>query len=196
MPRGSRLIVDGGYYHIITRGIDRRQLFRYRQDYETFLKLIREYKDKHKVYIFNYCLMPNHIHLLLKPEKAPGLPKFMQLVLQVYASQFRRKYKSTGFVFQNRYKSRLIDNDAYLLECARYIERNPLRARIVSELSQYRWSSFSYYAYGRQNDIITLPNPLFLELARENQARQEAYISYVLQERPYDLIVDKAFRIR
>jgi len=71
--------------------------------------------------------MPNHIHLLVQAQKAKDLPKFMQGILQVYAHYYRKKYCSAGFVFQNRYKSSFIDKDSYLLECARYIERNPLK---------------------------------------------------------------------
>lgn len=120
----------------------------------------------------------------------------MQSLLQKYASKFRKKYKSVGFVFQNRYKSKLIDNDAYLLECARYIERNPLRANIVKELSEYLWSSYSYYSKGKIDDIITLDNPLYNALAQTAQGRQEAYVKYISEERPYDRIVDKSFRIQ
>ncbi|MFH1440526.1 MAG: transposase [Candidatus Omnitrophota bacterium] len=196
MPRIARCLVDGGYYHIVTRGIDRRKLFRCKQDFESFYKIIQEYLKKYKIYLLHYCLMSNHIHLLVKAEKGNDLPKFMQSLLQKYASKFRKKYKSVGFVFQNRYKSKLIDNDAYLLECARYIERNPLRAKIVTELSGYVWSSYSYYGKGKTDDIITLDNSLYSSLAQTAQGRQEAYVKYIFEERPYDYIVDKTFRIK
>ncbi len=196
MPRIARCLIDEGCYHIVTRGIDRRRLFRYKQDFESFYRIIQEYLKKYKIYLLHYCLMPNHIHLLVKAEKSHDLPKFMQSLLQKYASKFRKKYKSVGFVFQNRYKSKLIDNDAYLLECARYIERNPLRANIVKELSEYLWSSYSYYSKGKIDDIITLDNPLYISLAQTAQGRQEAYVKYISEERPYDYIVDKSFRIK
>lgn len=196
MPRIARCLINGGYYHIVTRGIDRRRLFRYKQDFECFSMIIQEYLRSYKIHILHYCLMPNHIHLLVKAEKGNDLPKFMQLLLQVYASKFRKKYKSVGFVFQNRYKSKLIDNDAYLLECARYIERNPLRADIVSELSEYPWSSYSYYSKGKTDDIINLDNSLYSSLAETVEDRQKAYVKYISEERPYDHIIDKAFRIK
>ena len=115
MPRAPRCLVDGGYYHVVTRGIDRRKLFRYPQDYKLFLEIIEKYLCKFQVNIIHYCLMSNHIHLLIQAVKSEDLPKFMQVVLQVYASYFRKKYKSVGFVFQNRYKSFFIDNESYLL---------------------------------------------------------------------------------
>jgi len=195
MPRKPRVISDGGYYHIVTRGIDRRKLFRYRQDYQYFLKIIKRYLQKFQVNIIHYCLMSNHIHLLIQAQKAEDLPKFMQAILQVYASYFRKKYSSVGFVFQNRYKSSFIDKDTYLLECSRYIERNPLRAKITNELLSYPWSSFSFYAEGREDDIIKALNPLYLELANTEQERMQRYKCYILEERPYEHIVDKAFRI-
>src|SRR3989338_1906668 len=195
MPRQARQLVDGGYYHIITRGIDRRRLFRYFKDYQFFLEVITKYLSKFKVAILHYCLMSNHVHLLVKVERKDDLPKFMQGILQVYASYFRKKYKSVGFVFQNRYKSRLIDNDNYLIECGRYIERNPLRENIITDLSTYRWSSFLFYAESNKDGIIKNANPLYLELAQTEKQRQEHYRDYVCISRPYEDIIDKALRI-
>jgi putative transposase len=139
--------------------------------------------------------MPNHLHILIKAEVASDLPKFMQVILQVYAAGFRKKYKSTGFVFQNRYKSRLISNDSYLLECARYIEYNPVRAKIVADASEYPWSSFSYYAKGAKDKIITLTNPLYLDMAANAVERKTAYIKFISEARLYDSIIDKEFKI-
>jgi putative transposase len=195
MPRTARVLVDQGYYHIFTRGIDRRRLFRYRQDYELFLEIVAAYLKQFKVHVMNYCLMPNHLHLLVKVELASDLPVFMKAILQAYAAKFRSKYKSVGFVFQNRYKSRLIDNDAYLLECARYIERNPVRAKMVEDVAEYPWSSCHYYAKGAADKIITLSNPLYLDMADTDIKRREAYVSFIRLQRAFDLIVDKAFRI-
>ena len=195
MPRLARNLVDNGYYHIVTRGLDRRRLFRYKQDYELFLNTTAKYLKQYKVYILHYCLMPNHLHFLMKAGVASDLPKLMQVILQVYAAGFRKKYKSTGFVFQNRYKSRLINDDDYLLECARYIERNPVRAKIVGDTSEYPWSSFSYYAKGAKDKIITLTNPLYLDMASNDTERKIAYIRFISETRPYDSIVDKEFKI-
>ncbi|MDD5771492.1 MAG: hypothetical protein PHO81_04570, partial [Candidatus Omnitrophica bacterium] len=134
-------------------------------------------------------------HFLMKAEIASDLPKLMQVILQVYAAGFRKKYKSSGFIFQNRYKSRLISNDVYLLECARYIENNPVRAKIVEDVSEYPWSSFSYYAKGTKDNIITLQNPLYLDMAANEVRRKTAYIRFISEIRPYDSIIDKEFKI-
>ncbi|MFH1281301.1 MAG: transposase [Candidatus Omnitrophota bacterium] len=196
MPREARRLIDGKHYHIVTRGIDCRRLFGDEADNQYFYNIICAYLPKFRISIFHYCFMINHIHLLIKAIRAADLPKFMQLVLQGYAYYFRKKYLSVGFIFQNRYKSRLIDNDAYLLECGRYIERNPLRAKIVSELSRYRWSSYLLYAKGEENDIVKSLNPLYLDLANTAKQRREAYANYVLQGRPYEDILDKEFHIK
>jgi putative transposase len=139
--------------------------------------------------------MPNHIHFLIQAREAAALPKFMQVALQVYANFFKKKYDSVGFLFQNRYKSEFIGDDAYLLECARYIERNPVRAGLVEDASRYAWSSFNRYAKGIEDDIITKLNPLFLGLAENQEARCKLYIDHVCKERLYERIVDKALKI-
>ena len=196
MPRGPRLLEDGSYYHILTRGNDRKRIFRYAGDYSRFLVLARECALKYPVFIFHYCLMGNHIHFLIKTTEARHTPKFFQALFQSYAAYFRKRYRHTGYLFQNRYKSYYIDKETYLLECARYIERNPVRAGIVESISDYRWSSYLYYAEGNGDDIITLPDPLYLEMAKTDADRRRLYKDYILQERPYELLVDKGLRIR
>jgi putative transposase len=138
--------------------------------------------------------MPNHVHLIIQAQRAKDLPKFMQAVLQVYASYFRKKYNSVGFTFQNRYKSYFIEKENYLLECARYIEKNPIRANIIDNLLDYSWSSFSFYVRGIDNGIIKTANPLYLGLAKTELERQHRYYDYVLEERPYEDIIDKALK--
>ncbi len=194
MPRKPRILLDGGYYHVLTRGNDRKKIFRYKQDYNHFLKIIKKYLAKFQVNILHYCFMPNHIHLLIQTQKAKDLPKFMQAILQVYASYFRKKYNSSGFVFQNRYKSYFIEKESYLLECARYIERNPIRANMVGNLLDYPWSSFSFYARGTDNDIIKTENPLYLEFVKTELDSKQRYRDYVSEERPYEHIVDEVFK--
>ena len=183
--------MDLGYYHIITRGNDRRSLFRCESDYVLFLRIVSRYLEKYSIRIFHYCLMPNHIHFLLQSIKARDLPKFMQGILQVYAFHFRENYGSAGFLFQNRYKSLSIEKESYLLECARYIERNPLRAKLCDDLSRYPWNSFLFYAEGKKNKIIKTPNPSYLQLSLLPKRRQLQFQNYILEERPYDEIVHK-----
>ena len=196
VPRKARHLIDNGYYHILTRGNDRRKVFQCQDDYVRILDIIRLYIEKYQVRIFHYCLMPNHVHFLVQAIKSVDLPKFMQGVLQVYANYFRNKYDSIGFLFQNRYKSIHIEKESYLLECARYIERNPLRAKICHDLKDYSWSSYLFYAEGKENRIIKKSNPCFFDLSCRASDRQRMFREFVIQERPYDHVVDRAFRIK
>ncbi len=195
MPRRSRKLTDNGYYHILSRGNDRKNIFRYEEDYLKFLVITIKYLAKYDVCVFHYCLMPNHLHFLVQVSTALHLPKFMQGILQSYAWYFRKKYDAVGFVFQNRYKSLFIERESYLMECGRYIERNPLRAKIIDDLHRYPWSSFSFYADGLHDVIIKYPNPGFLGLAGSQEGRQRRFRDYVLQSRPYEQLVDDTFRL-
>lgn len=195
MPRGARLLENDCYYHILTRGNDRKRLFRYKQDYTYFVNLAQYYLLKYPVSIYHYCLMDNHVHFLIRAIRAEHIPKFFQVILQSYVAYFRKKYDHTGYLFQNRYKSYFIDKETYLLECARYIERNPIRAKLTDAPSGYKWSSYLYYAEGLKDDIIKTPNPMYMQLAETDAERRRVYKDYILQERPYDSIVDKELKI-
>jgi putative transposase len=195
MPRQARLLIEGGYYHILTRGNNKVSIFRSQQDFTFFLNLVKQVIKKHPITIFHYCLMSNHVHFIIKAINTKDVSKFYQILLQRYAIYFRKKYQHIGFVFQNRYKSYAIEKEEYLLECARYIERNPLRSNIVAHPKDYKWSSFLCYAQGRNNDIITQLNPLYIELAREQKERWRLYSEYILQVRAYEKIIDKAFKV-
>jgi len=195
MPTAGRLIYDGAVCHIIQRGNNRQKIFRDDGDCEKFLSLIKEYKARYGFDVYNYCLMSNHIHFLLKISQGRELSKLMQGTFQSFRFYYRRKYKYTGYLFQGRYKSKIIEKDTYLLECARYIERNPLRAGIIKDLSQYKWTSYDFYAAGRKNGIIT-ENPMYITLGSELNERQYAYRQYLLTDRFYEYIIDDSFKIK
>lgn len=195
MPRRPRSLVDLGFYHVLTRGNDRKKIFKSPEDYCQFLRILKRYLKKYKIRIMHYCLMPNHIHLPIQTIKGADLPKFMQEVLQVYAHHYRKEYGSVGFVFQNRYKSFHIDKESYLLECARYIERNPVRAKLVSKILEYPWSSLNYYVKGNNDGIIIKENPFYVSMASNDSERRQRFYELVLEDRPYDQVVDDYFRI-
>ena len=194
MSRQARLLKDGGYYHITTRGNDRTRIFRSDSDFIYFIKLIKEALEKNSIHIHHYCLMNNHLHFLISVIDSSRAPKFFQNIFQRYACYFRKRYRHVGYLFQNRYKSNPIEKESYSLECSRYIERNPVRAGIVKDPADYRWSSYSYYAFGEKDDIVT-PNPAYIELSKDDEDRKRLYREYVLQERLYEHIVDKGLGI-
>lgn len=190
MPRSGRLLLDGAIYHIIQRGHNKTVLFKEQSDLERFKTTIRTYKGKFLFELYHYCLMANHIHLILKIIKKDDLPQLMKGILQTYSFHFRRKYSYSGYLYEGRYKSIHIDRDDYLLECGRYIERNPVRANIVAEPSKYPWSSYNYYANGKIDDIITA-DPLYETLANTRTERKNIYINYVSEIRPYEKLLDE-----
>jgi putative transposase len=194
MARQSRVLLDGGVYHITNRGHNRYRLFHSLDDYRGYKKEIRDYKKRFKFDIYHYCLMPNHTHILMKVAIGNDLPHIMQGINQSYARHYKRIYKLIGNLFQGRYKSVFIDDDGYLMECGRYIERNPLRANLVTDLSEYYFSSYNYYARGRKDDIIT-PDPCYLALSDDPKGRMRLYNEYIMQKRPYEVLLDKELKI-
>ena len=194
MARQGRVLVDNGVYHIISRGHNRHKLFHFLDDYNIYKKIIIEYKTLFEFNIFHYCFMPNHIHLLLRVKNGFELPKIMQEINQSYSRHYKRAYLLVGNVFQGRYKGLFIDKDGYLLECGRYIERNPLRVRMTEDPSEYHFSSYNFYAKGRKDDIITT-NPLYIELSQDPVERMKLYREYLLKERPYEQILDYRLKI-
>ena len=130
--------------------------------------------------------------LLIQVRKFDNLWKVMRRLNTSYAKWFQKKNGYIRQVFQGRFHSSEIENESYLLECGRYIERNPVRARIVQMAAGYRWSSVSFYLNGRTNKLITA-NPLYESLGKTDSARQKAYREYLETERIYESIIDKHF---
>ena len=142
MPRGPRLDVEGALQHVMARGIERRELFRSDRDREDFLSRVAVLVPDTGAAIYAWSLMPNHFHLLVRSGPA-GLSTFMRRLQTGYASAFNRRHRRSGHLFQNRFKSILVEDGPYLLELVRYIHLNPMRAGLVRnlrELDGYRWS--------------------------------------------------------
>lgn len=142
MPRHKRIEIEGGIYHVIQRGLERREIFRDDSDRQEFINRLSLGLKQigHKCY--GWVLMPNHFHLLIRTGER-SLSDLMRKLLTGYAIYFNRKYERNGYLYQNRYKSILCQQDNYLLELVRYIHLNPLRAKIVEDingLNKYKWS--------------------------------------------------------
>ena len=188
MPRGPRNLYEGAICHVVQRGNNRCILFRDDEDYLKFLSIVKRYKEKYPFEVFNYCLMPNHIHVLIRILTSQ-ISRAFQGIFQVYQSYYRKKYDYVGALYQNRFKSILVEDDSYLLDCARYIERNPLRAELVTDLDKYPWSSYHYYVKGKKDPLIT-PNPMYLEMGKTSVRRRKIYKEYLLKSRPYEALLD------
>jgi len=191
MPRKPRQLVDFGYYHLIARGNNRLFIFHEAGCFESFKSLLYQSKRKFAWKLHHYCLMANHIHLLGQMEEGVGLPKLMQYLLFEYSRWYRKQTSYTGHLWQGRYKSPLIETESYLLECGRYIERNPVRAKLVSEAGEYPHSSYRYYAFGETDPLID-EDPYYLDIGADLESRQRNYREFVKLDGPYDKVIDQS----
>ncbi len=147
MPRQAREKSQSGIYHIMLRGINQQQIFEDEEDNLKFLKILADYKAVCGYQLYAYCLMGNHVHFLLR-EGEESLEQIMKRIGSKYVYWYNGKYRRIGHLFQDRFKSEAIDNDQYFLTVLRYIHQNPLKAKIVSKISEYRYSSYNEYING------------------------------------------------
>ena len=142
MPRSKRAAVGGMVYHVLNRGNGRMKIFRNVGDYRAFVELMILAKTKADVEIFGFCLMPNHWHLVLRPRAAKDLAGYLSWLTNTHVKRYRSHYKSTsGHLYQGRFKSFAVQEDAYFLTLLRYVEANPLRAKLVERAERWAWSS-------------------------------------------------------
>ncbi len=153
MARRPRLFAPGLLYHVIVRGNQRRKTFLNDGDYQAYLTRLGHYRRRYDYTIHAYCLMPNHVHLLVESSRAP-LGKFMQGLQQSYSQYFNLRHRKSGHVFQGRYKAIVCDKDEYLLQLIRYIHLNPVRAGMVKEPEKYSYSGHRAYLDGKASEAI------------------------------------------
>jgi putative transposase len=142
MARPLRIEFAGAIQHVISRGNGGEQIFSDKKDYTTFLAVLGAVVDKYRWVIYAYCLMPNHYHLVLEIPDA-NLSSGMKYLNGVYTQRFNRRHDRTGHVLQGRFRSILVDREAYLHELCRYVVLNPVRAGLAPAPEQWRWSSFA-----------------------------------------------------
>jgi len=174
MARLPRYVIPGQPQHVIVRGNNRTDIFCADADYQFYLEKLQLACNKHDCKIHAYVLMTNHVHLLITPQEEDGISKVLQMLGRYYVQYYNYTYKRTGTLWEGRYKATLIDSEAYLLTCMRYIELNPVRADMVSHPSEYPWSSYRYNALGQPNELVT-PHIEYLHLDKTEQTRQAAY---------------------
>ena len=148
MGRAWRIEFEGAYYHLMSRGNDGQHIYLNAGDRRLFLETISDMSDRFEIDVFAYVLMHNHYHLLIRTNRA-NLTKAMHWLGTTYTRRFNNRNQKRGHLFQGRYKSILIQNDAYVMKLSCYIHRNPLKAGIVDRLVEYKWSSYRAYAYGK-----------------------------------------------
>ncbi len=178
MARQWRIEYPGALYHVLSRGNGRQDIFLSDQDRNAFLDLLEAVSERYGIDIYAYVLMDNHYHLLLKTQGA-NLSRAMQWFGTAYTRRFHGRNRTSGHLFQGRFKSILVENDAYLLRLSCYIHRNPLRAGTVTRLADYPWSSYRYYAYRKSPPAWLKTGMILDQLAAANP--QAAYRRKVRQ---------------
>lgn len=186
MPRRPRFIVAGQPHHVVQRGHNRAPVFFCEEDRLFYKECLLAAAKKYGCTIHAYCLMTNHIHLLVTPPAAGALSAMMQLVGRLYVRHVNQAQMRSGTLWEDRFKVSAVDADDYLVACMRYIEMNPVRARLVRTAGRYPWSSHAANAQGGADALVT-PHPLYKTLAATPAGRAAAYRRLFEKERPGDL---------
>lgn len=174
MARKPRFTLPGIPQHIVQRGNNREPCFFTEDDYLRYLEVLGESAAKNGVALHAYVLMTNHVHLLVTPGHEHGISHMMQDLGRKYVRYINMSYQRSGTLWEGRFKASLVDSQAYLLTCMRYIELNPVRASMVSHPGEYRWSSYAYNATDAIDELIT-PHPLYESLADDVETRRYRY---------------------
>ena len=175
MARQPRFTLPGVPQHIIQRGNNREPCFYAPDDYCRYRDDLVLAANKNQAHIHAYVFMTNHVHLLVTPQHEHSITHMMQDLGRKYVRYINHTYKRTGTLWEGRFKASLVDSDAYLLTCMRYIELNPVRANMVTHPGEYRWSSYACNANGKIDTLLT-PHPLYTALDKQHsEQRQFAY---------------------
>lgn len=198
IARKLREWYPGAIYHLMHRGVRRTEIFSDETDYQVFLEILKVSLDKYQCKIHAYCMMTNHIHLLLETSE-DEIGRFMKCLSERYAMYFNHKYQYRGHLFESRYKSCLVKEDSYFLQTSRYIHLSPVKARIVVKPEDYRWSSYQTMialkddriternrtlAYFKDNSILRYRD--FVEDIGHKYVVQEHEIKKSMEELPFD----------
>ncbi len=181
MSRPLRIKYKDAWYHVMNRGRRGERIFINEKDYVSFIELLQEAAELWDVRISAYCLMPNHYHMLVQTPQG-NISRCMRHINGIYTQRYNRSHKSDGQLFRGRYKSILVEQDNYLLELVRYIHRNPLRAGMVDNLSEYAWSSHpGYLSHAKKWDW--LHKDFILSMLSSNKRKsKQAYLSFMAKD--------------
>jgi REP element-mobilizing transposase RayT len=145
MASVKRLYYQNAVYHVCIRGNNRQYILQEESDKITFLRSLEKFRARFGFKIYGFILMDNHAHLVIKTTSLITISKIMHALTLSYSVKFRKKYGYTGYVWQGRFKSNVIEGEHYILECIEYIHNNPVRAKIVEKITDYLWSSYHFY---------------------------------------------------
>lgn len=176
MPRKER-ITEPGFYHIINRGVERRNIYLEAEDYDFFVSLLTKLSKDYNVIVHSYCLMTNHYHILLELKEA-NISKAIQFLNDKYSKYFNKKYNRSGHLWQGRFASYFLYDDMHFWYVVKYIERNPIKANIVKQIDQYKYQSFFQWKFKLEHYTLIKNSKIFDMTLLE----YEEFISSDIQE--------------
>lgn len=194
MPRQPRLIIPGLPHHIVQRGHNRQQVFQDDRDFQYYLSNLEEWKQALGLTVYSYCLMTNHVHLVVGvSDEAAAIPELMKRLAGRQTRYTNQRRKRSGSLWEGRYKTSPIDSDAYLLGCCRYVELNPVKVGLVERAELYPWSSYPARIGREISDWLDEPSA-FTALADTPARRIARYRSFVSDtaESPADSVIREA----
>jgi len=194
MPRSARPYAPFQYYHILNRGLNRQPIFRDESDYLRFLEKLETSKTRFDWIIYSYCLLPNHYHLQVKTRHVP-LSKILSSLQTSHSGYFNRKYKKLGPVFNNRFKSILVQKDPYFLQLSKYIHLNPVKANLASKPQDYPYSSYPEIISQPKHQFHTIDKRVIKSLTGSlNQQAISQYRYFVEESTKLTYHPDKSVR--
>lgn len=184
MPRPKRIILPNTPHHIMQRGHNREAVFYGEDDFEYYKPNLIEFKEKTGCKIYAYCLMTNHVHLVIDPGGEPlALSKLMKGLAGRQTRYINKIARRSGSLWEGRFKCSIVSSHEYLLSCCRYIDLNPLRAGMVQKPEDYSWSSFRCKAQGIKDPVVDF-DPCYSALGNSSLARQAAYYEFCVKTIP------------
>jgi putative transposase len=180
MPRLGRVVLPNSPHHVVQRGHNKQVVFAEEADYDYYLKTLEEFKEVYDVKVYGFCLMTDHVHLILQPgEAVSGLGQLMKRLSGRQTRFVNRQESRSGTLWEGRYKSSPIETDAYLLACCRYVELNPVRARMTPDPGAYSWSSYGRHADMENRFDWLDTDPCYQALGHSDRERAARYREFV-----------------
>jgi len=174
MARRRRVYVEGAAVHVVQRGNNRGPIFSDDHDRGIFLEILKTSAADRGTHVHGFSLMDNHYHLVVTPQHATALQRTIKHFGGRYVQYYNRKHDRTGTLWDGRYSPFIVADERYFFTCLRYVEHNPVKAGIVSEPDDYRWSSYRFHAFG-EPPYWLVPHPLYVALGTTPKQRQAAY---------------------
>ena len=187
MPRHPRYCPAGIPVHVIQRGNNRQTLFTSDKDIAAYAHWLNDGAVKCGVHVHGWVFMTNHVHLLITPLHDDAVSRLMQYLGRLYVRYFNFAYARSGTLFEGRFKSSLVQQEMYFISCLKYIELNPVRAGMVVDPGDYRWSSYRVHGFGVRTKLWQ-PHATYLSLGNHALARQEAYLSLMNEKLDSEII--------